>query len=151
VGRYGRLHVDVELGVMLRELLELFVRLDRALEEPREHADLVVQRPHAIEGHVDAEIEVGTGLEDVLDDLESPRRGRAVGRDADVPHAGILVEDLDDLTDVLAEERLTAGRQQEHQALAHARRDLVDLLERKLLLLELHARRLPARVRAVGQ
>ena len=48
------------------------------------------------------ETEHATAGADVEDD------GIAVGRDADVPHAGVLVEDLDDLTDVLAQERLAA-------------------------------------------
>ena len=120
---------------MLRELLQLLVGLHRALEETREDADLVVERTDAVERDVDAEIEIGTRLQHVLDDLERADDSRSVGRDADVPDAGVLVEDLDDLTDVLAEEGLAPGRQEKHKALPHAGGDLVDLFERELLLL----------------
>src|SRR5262249_54365440 len=76
----------------------------------------------------------------------------AIRRDADVPHAGVLVEDLDDLADVFPEERLAPRRQQEHEAaLAHARRDLVDLLEAELLLTVHHRRLFPAGMRAVRE
>src|SRR5205814_1272649 len=68
------------------------------------------------------------------------------------PHAGVLVEDLDDLADVLAQEGLAAGGEEEHEApLPHAGRQLVDLLERELLLAVDHGRLFPSRVRAVGE
>ena len=147
-----RLHLDAEVLVVLLDVAQRLVGLDRALEEPGEDADLVVQLADAVERDVDVEVEVRTALAQVLHDRHRARRGAAVGRDADVPHAGVLVEDLDDLADVLAEEGLAAGRQEEHQAaLADAGGDLVDLLERQLLLAVGHRRLFPSGMGAVGQ
>jgi hypothetical protein len=137
---------------VLLDVAERLVRLDRALEEAGEDADLVVQLADAVERHVDVEIELGAALAEVLHDRHGARRRAAVGRDADVPHAGVLVEDLDDLADVLAEEGLAAGREQEHEApLPDRRRDLVELFQRQLLLAVGHRRLFPAGMRAVGE
>src|SRR5579885_553757 len=150
--RDGGFHLHAAVLVVLLEVAQRLVGLHRPLEEAGKHADLVVQRPHPVERHVDVEVEVGTGFDEILHDRHGACRGAPVGRDPDVPHSGVLVEDLDDLADVLAQEGLAAGRQKEHEAaLADARRDLVDLFEVKLLAAIGHRRLLPSGVGAVGE
>ena len=148
VARDRGLDLHAEVLVALLDLAEGLVRRDRLVEEPGEDAEIVVVLADAVERHVDVQVEFGAALEDVLDDRHGPRRHAAVGRDADVRHPRVLVEDLDDLADVLAEERLPSGGQQEHQAaLAHAGGDLVDLLEGELLLRQRQRGLLPVRMR----
>ncbi len=59
-------------------------------------------RPHAVERHIDVQVEAGAALEHIGHDRHGPCGHAAVGRNADVGHARVLVEDFDDLADVLA-------------------------------------------------